>query len=395
MIVDDEPLEREVLRLFVEESGLEIGEILECANGHEAIRTGLLRRPEIILMDINMPGMGGLDVLDKLRVSDRRMKVVISSAYDYFEYARKAMQLEVLDFLVKPVNKAVLLSALRKAVDELDAELSAEQQLSRMNAMVETMGRRIAAELAEGTDSGEAAYYLETAGVGPRFVGTAFHLRPGTDGRDCADWAKDFKDLLSFIDLAAIYSCRDASVDLIVFSKAGGEGAERFDRAEEAILGALRTAAADFSFGRGTEFTELEGVKASCLAARKAAGAAEARSEAEDSGRAPLPEIARIKDFIERNYASKIGLDDIAGAVSCSKYHLCRLFKQGTGGTIVDYLIARRIERAKELLKDEALSVKRISGMVGYSDPNYFTWTFKKAEGVSPIRWRTDGGRGL
>jgi two-component system response regulator YesN len=75
-------------------------------------------------------------------VADKRCKVIISSAYGYFEYAKKAMQLGVLDFLVKPVKQEVLVAALNKAVDILDAEAEAADRLSRMAGMVESMGAR-------------------------------------------------------------------------------------------------------------------------------------------------------------------------------------------------------------------------------------------------------------
>ena len=56
----------------------------------------------------------------------------------------------------------------------------------------------------------------------------------------------------------------------------------------------------------------------------------------------------------------------------------------------IDHIQKAGVKKAKELLRNETYSIKQISGMVGYSEPNYFTWTFKKMEGMSPLKFRYD-----
>jgi AraC-like DNA-binding protein/CheY-like chemotaxis protein len=395
LIADDEQLEREVLRLFVEDSHLEISRVLESASGTEAVKTCLLEKPDIVLMDINMPGMSGLEVLERIRVADKRCKVIISSAYGYFEYAKKAMQLGVLDFLVKPVKQEVLVAALNKAVDILDAEAEAADRLSRMAGMVESMGARVAADLAGGTVAEEDLYYLDSLGLRPDSAGATFHVRPAAtwDARSGAEAAREARKLLSLLGLPPLCAVKDGGLLLVVFADPAGDlGAKS--------LRFLRSGLSDIQpgcrIGCGPAFDHIDAIRSSYAAARGEAGEPDAQPEAAPADRDIPSLIEKVQAYIEENYARKIGLDDIAEAVGSSKYHVCRVFKQGTGTTIVDYLVARRIGKAKELLKDGSHSIKQISALVGYSDPNYFTWTFKKREGISPVGYRyAEGGENL
>lgn len=99
-------------------------------------------------------------------------------------------------------------------------------------------------------------------------------------------------------------------------------------------------------------------------------------------------EIESVCRYMKEHYSEKITLTSIADSVGFSKYYISRLFKKHMGVTIIDYLIKIRLDKAKELLEKGDYSIKQISFMVGYSDPNYFTWSFKKYLGLSPIKFR-------
>ena len=106
-------------------------------------------------------------------------------------------------------------------------------------------------------------------------------------------------------------------------------------------------------------------------------------------------EVEGICSFIQEHYQKRLTLDTIASEAGFSKFYVHRLFKQYMGTTVVDYLIQIRMKKAKELLRNETYSIKQISGMVGYSEPNYFTWTFKKMEGMSPLKFRYEQAEGI
>lgn len=114
LIVDDEPLARERLRaLLATETGIEIAG--ECASGTEAVEFIGRRRPDLVFLDINMPGMDGFAVLGAL--TPPLPLVVFVTAYD--EHAVKAFEARALDYLLKPFKPARLRAAVERAREEL------------------------------------------------------------------------------------------------------------------------------------------------------------------------------------------------------------------------------------------------------------------------------------
>ena len=97
--------------------------------------------------------------------------------------------------------------------------------------------------------------------------------------------------------------------------------------------------------------------------------------------------LANVCRYIEREFAGIRSIDEIAEACYMSKFYLCREFKKCMGQTVVEYLTAVRLNRAKLLLSASELSVEEIAYEVGYT-PNYFFSIFKKMEGVTPLKYR-------
>jgi len=134
MIVDDE----EHIRLGIAESfdwaslGLEVAAL--AADGKEALELALLQRPDIILLDINMPRMSGLEFMKAARESLPDTVFIILSGYDEFEYAQEAIQLGISEYLLKPISPGELSEALGKAVNrirEQTAQASFVQELEK------------------------------------------------------------------------------------------------------------------------------------------------------------------------------------------------------------------------------------------------------------------------
>jgi AraC family transcriptional regulator len=93
-------------------------------------------------------------------------------------------------------------------------------------------------------------------------------------------------------------------------------------------------------------------------------------------------------EYIEDHIDSEIALEDLAAAVHLSAYHFARLFKASTGLPPHQYVIVRRIERAKHLLRDDDLSLTQVAARVGFWDQGHFTRHFKRLVGVTPKRFR-------
>ena len=127
LIADDEKLEREALaelvqRRFEREVVLEVAE-----NGRKAADTAVLWGADLILMDIEMPGMSGLDAARAVLAQRPSCRVIFVTAYSLFQYAHEAVHLGACDYLLKPVDPDVLEASVRRAMRQIETERKLEE----------------------------------------------------------------------------------------------------------------------------------------------------------------------------------------------------------------------------------------------------------------------------
>lgn len=114
-----------------------------------------------------------------------------------------------------------------------------------------------------------------------------------------------------------------------------------------------------------------------------------ARKPRDDSSPAlPRHKLYRATDYINDNLREDLTLKDIARAVSMSPYHFAHVFKLSVGVTPHRYVIERRMEKAKSLLRDTTWSVTLIAHQVGYANPSHFSTVFQRFTGCSPRGYR-------
>lgn len=116
LVADDEPIVRTYIRRYVRENGLPVDGLYEAANGREAIDLALEHSPDLILMDIRMPGVNGLEAAEAILKERPGARIVMATAYDDFEYARSALRSGVTDYLLKPLDPAALTDLVHKAL---------------------------------------------------------------------------------------------------------------------------------------------------------------------------------------------------------------------------------------------------------------------------------------
>jgi DNA-binding response OmpR family regulator len=101
LVVDDEPDAVELLQEFLTSKGYEV---LTASGGEAALRKVKEERPHLILLDVRMPGMSGLDVLRQVRQFDREVGVIMVTAVNEEETGRESLRLGAFDYVVKPLN---------------------------------------------------------------------------------------------------------------------------------------------------------------------------------------------------------------------------------------------------------------------------------------------------
>lgn len=134
MIADDEQLQRQYLRSVLEEHPNLYKVVAEAANGEEAVALGLEQKPDIVFLDIRMPGFDGIEVARRLRVALPSVKIVIVSAYGEFHYAQQAVGLGMAEYLLKPVESEEILTIAAKLADTIEEEKSRQRDLEETKA---------------------------------------------------------------------------------------------------------------------------------------------------------------------------------------------------------------------------------------------------------------------
>jgi len=122
LVVDDEPTIREGLRTLVDWEALGYRVVDTGVNGRDALLKYERHRPDLIIIDIKMPGIGGLEAIERLRSRDKHLHMLILSGYAEFDYARRAMAHRIDGYMLKPVDEDELIDYLRRLKLTLDRE---------------------------------------------------------------------------------------------------------------------------------------------------------------------------------------------------------------------------------------------------------------------------------
>ncbi len=160
LIADDEKLEREALaelvqRRFEREVVLEVAE-----NGRKAADTAVLWGADLILMDIEMPGMSGLDAARAVLAQRPSCRVIFVTAYSLFQYAHEAVHLGACDYLLKPVDPDELEASVRRAMRQIETERKLEELAAARPQPEQTDSEEEAEDAPEESENSQTALVM-------------------------------------------------------------------------------------------------------------------------------------------------------------------------------------------------------------------------------------------
>ena len=512
LIVDDEKMIRMGIKKVIHWEELGIGQVFTAATAREAL--GLLEkhRPEIMITDIQMSEMTGLELIGAARRLQPKLKVLVLTGYDNFEYARQSLRLNVQDFFLKPVDEADLSRAVKEQVDHLNAtkaetKSSLLEQRTRgvaeqmrleacMRDLIHRRGesgqilntlrgyyslnsfsgvqvvmvvpalnmddqpsekhfqeismKNICISIIDAEEEGitffdddgviivvyfirkEEESVLEKTAELADILPDEFDSKPRMvigsvadrfenlyisyhDARHLLDTEKegiqDIVQLLGEQNKSSIFRDIYAELKGIMCSNIGNteyvlkayctfrRAAESYNLSGQTVRRLCFELASSVYFSYIGEAGETEEGKLDALSNSLRSASREEACEVTEmfllqllnSQEENVHEIvAKAKYYISEHLTEELTVSNIAVSLYITPNYFSRLFKRITKEGCNEYIVKKRIEKAKSLLDATSLKVGEIALMVGYKDTNYFSLAFKKHTGKSPTKYREE-----
>lgn len=395
LIADDEPKIRKGLRnsLNWAEIGVEI--IGEAEDGEIALEIVRSKHPDIILLDICMPFINGLQLIEKVKQEYDECIMIVVTGHDEFSYARQALRLGVFDYVLKPVSREQLYNVVIKAIDEINSiknrnkyykwaqnQLSQNYKILKEKFMNEWLENHFSSsEIREQLDYYQVKFADKTGMLLVKPVEKnsmvemddwdnnllmfaiqnvieelVENLQPNIVFRDNKDNIVALTGIPNISDWFQLKdkfeSCMEKYLDksIRVYQKVIEKGTDEIPAVYDALIDEM---------SRESSYT---------------------------------PMVIKAKQYIENNYfKEELSLEDVARDIKVSASYLSRVLKQETGTSFIDYLTQVRVKMAIQLMTDPSMKIYEIAERVGYNSQHYFSTAFKKVLGVSPVEYKKGG----
>jgi len=347
-------------------------QIFAAANGEEALKIIMEKGIDILVTDIQMPKLSGMNLIEEAKRSGSHLKVIVISGYAEFEYAQKSIRFGVNDYLLKPFRSKKLLEVVNKAKEELIKEKDNEQRLAVLRGEISSyinenkldtiynwliddqffqhqsliMDRiDLEAVLKRGSKEdvletvNKIIEELKAADLNKEKLFVVLNNLILESFKIIKDLDYQAEDLMEIIDKERIENLNYEQIKEI-----------------EIILKEFLLRLHDLiSFTPGEKNAEI---------------------------------ISEMKAYIAENYQDGITLSELARKFNLSTGHLSNLFHEESGESFSDYLNMIRLNKAKELLKTTDDKIYQIADQLGFNDAYYFSSWFKKLVGASPTTYR-------
>jgi two-component system response regulator YesN len=512
LIVDDEKMIRMGIRKVIQWEKLGVGQVFTAASAREALQILEEQGPQIMITDIQMSEMSGLELIEEARKRQPELRVLVLTGYDSFEYARQSLRLKVQDFFLKPVDETDLSDAIEGQIRflehkkaeakssllvqrtrglteqiRLEAQMrdlvhrrgDSRQLLERMhdyygldrfygfqvvliipplcmanqsseNNFQEMSMKNICISIVDAQAEGVTFIDDDGALVAVYFLGEEEESVP-EKSRELADILQDEFDCKPKMVIGSVVECLDnlyisyhdarhlldtekeGLQDIVqllgeqnknnifqdIYTELKGMMCSNIGNTEY-VLKAFRTftkAAESYNLSRQTvrrlcfelassiyfsylgEAGETEAGKLDALSkSLRSASREEACAVTEmflsqmlGSQEENVHDIvAKAKYYIAEHLTEELTVSNIAVSLYITPNYFSRLFKRVTKEGCNEYIVRKRIEKAKSLLDTTSLKIGEIAMMVGYRDTNYFSLAFKKHTGKSPTKYREE-----
>jgi len=391
MIVDDMPIFLEYLYGCIDWNAYGFEICAAAKDGREALSLIPVCKPDVVLTDITMPYLNGIELTEKIQEKYPDISVILITGNNEFEYARKAVKIGVCDYIVKPFEKEELILSLlrlRDNVTKTKAMMNSKQEVERLGHA------EALRSILLGENEGEYRKALEKAELGRN--GDFYRiclLKLGNEAADKTEHFDDWEDVIvhlvsGVLEVEGSFEIfTDYDNNIVIFlSFDSKEEMDHYKTYEIEDLAKIIKSqlGIDAGVAISTPCESLSAVHEAYAKLRGMAGNGEINEENGCDARSKAVAKA-VKEYVTLHHAeSDMNVTDMAKALLINQTYLRQMFKDVTGMTIVEYITSYRMGLAKEMIQNSDKKLAEIAEEVGYSDISYFSKCFKKFYGVSP-----------
>jgi Response regulator containing CheY-like receiver domain and AraC-type DNA-binding domain len=424
LIVDDEIPILDGLSELLRSAELPLKEVATAASARRALELFEEAPFDLVLADIRMPEMDGLDMIESMRAVWPKLKAIFLTGFQDFGYAKRAIGVGARDYLLKPARDEEVLASVRASVGELDAEAAEAMKLARERERIDAVRRASWAIVFE--DALEYEAYASSAALERRFslleipldarspVSTAIVRIDQPEGiGEGGDIEEELQEaasafVLLFGPRTAVVSLRSASTYLSILTQEDSGVSPGRQLAASRMLAVTRKKVEEaqdrlWSLGRvsiSCAFTEPCAWEAWPQAYRRADAllrrsatrssliASSSKAQDEEEGSCGDSIVEAIRAFVLERPGEELSLSALSARFRINPSYLSRLFLKSTGMHLSTYVTQTRIAKAKRLLLGDGERINEIARAIGYEDPNYFARVFRKEIGVTPQEYR-------
>ena len=339
ILVDDDPLALEGISRILHWERFD-GCLAGCAaDGREAVALLEREHPDVVISDIRMPDMDGLELACYVYGRCPGTRMILISGHGEFEYAQQALQYQVTDYILKPVTRAKL-NELEERLMAIRKELS--EDLPPWYACDEALRTRV----------GEALRRGDMAAVAELLI-----------SEEVFSSLSDRRDVLGIHLLNYLF----------LYQQELGKDRDSLD--------AMRQKAMPEYWQLSTQRERLVYLAAQYYDLMEYA------ENRKDQYANPI--VAYCLKCIREQYSdSNFNISNLADTLHLSLPYLSTVFKNSTGQNISSFLSAQRLSCAQELLRDASIPLRDVCFRSGFDDPRYFAKFFKKHTGMTPSAFR-------
>lgn len=402
VVADDEPELREAIVKRVEWEKIGFQVVGKAENGSEALDLVSRLEPDLLLTDIRMPFISGIDLAREVREVRPATQIAFLSGFDEFTYAQQAIQYNIISYLLKPISVAELTEELKKIKGKIDkifedfAKIQKGEVSTGADFFLPLLLNNFYFESSKERESRLQEEQKNLGLLGPgredwNYEVLSIILRDKS-GKNCTmqnhlhgvqSILQKYMETFSFYIDGRIVSVLHASRNSI--QKYLHILAADIVQSMGRILGLRCTV------GIGKETDKIMGLYDSCMDSARALSYDKGTERrifyiSDMKVAEKTPDVCeRALEKMDHEYGNpELSLISVSNEIGISPNYLSMLIKRKTGKTFIDYLTGQRMKAAQKMIRETDLKIREVSERCGYNDQHYFSYCFKKYAGISP-----------